>query len=268
MVVRDLTFFQLEILKELKFSPKYGLELMKNLNVSSGRLYPNLKRLESLGLIEGVKKDNRIYYSLSEKGIQEFGNIFTWISDCVLSIGINFLDDYLNFIIDSLELKEGEKVFVASKRIRHPFFIHIGLELIKRISKKVTISGRVFVLQKMDLPYVTTVESFDLLPDKIVDKSCFFAVDLDEKIIKNCERITNSEISIIGKLYSDFFIEKCFQNILDKISPEIKSEIKPPFIVRKGFKKEELLEKLREYGYENARFSTWGGVFVASIILQ
>lgn len=264
MLIRELTFFQLEILKELKFSPKYGLELIKNLNVSSGRLYPNLKRLENLGLIEGVKKDNRIYYSLSEKGIQEFENIFYWISDYILSIGINFLDDYLNFIIDSLELKEGEKIFVASKRIKHPFLAHIGLGLVRRILEKVTISGRVFVLQKIDLPYVTYMKSFDLLPDKIVDKSCFLARDLDEKLIKNCERTTNSEISIIGKLYSDFFIEKCFQNTLSKINPEIK----PPFIVRKGFKKEELLEKLKEYGYENVRFSSWGGVFVASIILQ
>ena len=262
MVVRDLTFFQLEILKELKFSPKYGLELIKNLNVSSGRLYPNLKRLENLGLIEGVKEDNRIYYSLSEKGIQEFENIFTWISDCVLSIGINFLDDYLKFIVDSLNLKEGERIFMASKNVNHPFIMRIGLELIKRISKKVTLSGRVFVLQKIDLPFVTFVERIDLLPDKIVDKSCFLAVDLDEKIIRSCERVTKSEITIIGKLSSDFFIEKCFRDALDEIKPEVK----PPFLI--GLKKEELLEELKEHGCENVRFSSWGGIFVASIILQ
>jgi len=262
MVVRDLTFFQLEILKELKFSPKYGLELIKNLNVSSGRLYPNLKRLENLELIEGVKKDNRIYYSLSEKGIQEFENIFTWISDCVLSVGITLLDDYLKFIVDSLNLREGERIFMASKNVSHPFVMRIGLELIKRISKKVTLSGRVFLLQKTDLPYVTSVESFDLLPDKIVDKSCFLAVDLDEKIIKDCKRITKSEITIIGKLSSDFFIEKCFRDALGKINPEIK----PPFLI--GLKKEELIEKLKELGYESVRFSSWGGIFVASIILQ
>ncbi len=275
MMLRDLTFFQLEILKELKFGPKYGLELIKTLNVSSGRLYPNLKRLEKLGLIEGKKRDNRIYYSLSEEGLQEFHNIFRWIADYILSIGVSMLDDYLNFIIGALDLHEGEKIFIMSKkRPMHPFLMRMGLQFIREILKKVTISGRIFMLkgtgvhdadlpdiEDVDLSPVTFVEDFEALPNNIVDKSCVLLMDPDEAIIKGCERITRSEIKIIGKLYSDFFIERCFRTTLD----QIKQEMIPPFLI--GFKKEELLKKLEEMGYENVGFSSWGGAFVASISL-
>ena len=273
MLVRDLTFFQLEILKELKFREKYGLELIKDLGVSSGRLYPNLKRLENLGLIEGVKRENRVYYSLSEKGMQEFHNIFRWISDCVLSIGITILDDYLSFILDSISPHEGEKIFIASEKITHPFLMRVGLELITRISEKVTISGRIFMLreslpdeigemEKKDIPSLTLVDDFNSLPDKIVEKSCILVMEPDKHFLEECERITNSKILIIGKLYSDFFIEKCFHDALKKMRPKIT----PPFLV--GFRKNDLLETLEEYGYEDVEFSSWGGAFVAAIPLR
>ncbi len=262
MLVRELTFFQLEILKELKFKPKYGLELINNLNVSSGRLYPNLKRLENLGLIKGVKKDNRIYYSLSEKGIQEFENIMYWVTDYVLSIGVNLFDEYLSFIVESLRLKEGDRVLIGLKEIKHPFLIRAAREITGRISKRVTLSGSVFVLQKIDLPYVTHIEDLDLLPDKAVDKSCILAMEMNKKNMKNYERVTKSEISIIGKAHSNIFIEKCFYNTLKKMGAEA------PFILREGLKKEDVFKKLKELGYEKIRYTSKEEVFVATVILQ
>ncbi|MEA1993619.1 MAG: PadR family transcriptional regulator [Euryarchaeota archaeon] len=272
MMIRDLTFFQLEILKELKFEPKYGLELIENLDVSSGRLYPNLKRLEDLGLIKGKKEDNRIYYSLSEKGLDEFQNIFRWISDCVLSIGVTLIDDYLDFIVDAIELEKGDNVFmVLKKRLKHPFIIHMGLQFIEKISEKITITGRIFMLgdtgisekedRKDALSHITFMDDFGALPDNIVDKSCILMMHPNKKIMKECERITKSELKLIGKLYSDFFVEKCFQSALGKIDPEIR----PPFLI--GLKKEELLETLKEFGYKDPEVSTWGGAFVIGIPL-
>jgi DNA-binding PadR family transcriptional regulator len=272
MIVRDLTFFQLEILKELKFKPKYGLELIKTLDVSSGRLYPNLKRLETLGLIEGIKKNNRVYYSLSEKGLKEFQSIFRWISDCVLSIGITLLDDYLTFILNSLDLKEGDKILLVSKKIQHPFLMRVGMDLLRRIAERITISGRIFMLKEtfpdhaeidhIDLPHLTLVEGFEKLPDNLVDTSCILITEPDRSLLKNCERVTESKITIIGKLYSNSFIERCFHDALKKMSPKIK----PPFLI--GFEKKELLETLEGYGYSDVQFSSWGGAFAATMSFQ
>jgi len=56
---------------------RYGQELMRELGVSSGTLYPVLRRLEARGLITGtpeqadprvVQRPARMYYTLTEAG--------------------------------------------------------------------------------------------------------------------------------------------------------------------------------------------------------
>src|SRR4051794_34708730 len=60
--------------------PHFGLELMRKAGVSSGSLYPWLRRLEQAGWIEGEREDidpkeagrpARRYYTMTGQGIRE-----------------------------------------------------------------------------------------------------------------------------------------------------------------------------------------------------
>ena len=70
----DLGLLQMQILWVLSRKNSHGYELMKDLSVikrskvTQGTLYPTLQKLEGLKLIKGEESDNKIVYTLTDKG--------------------------------------------------------------------------------------------------------------------------------------------------------------------------------------------------------
>jgi len=70
----DLGMLQMQILWLLSRKNSHGYELMKDLSVikrskvTQGTLYPAMQKLEALKLVEGKESDNKIVYTLTQKG--------------------------------------------------------------------------------------------------------------------------------------------------------------------------------------------------------
>src|SRR3989338_3124157 len=70
----DLVMLQMQILWLLSRKNSHGYELMKDLSVikrskvTQGTLYPAMQKLEALKLVEGKESDNKIVYTLTQKG--------------------------------------------------------------------------------------------------------------------------------------------------------------------------------------------------------
>ena len=70
----EMGLLQMQVLWVLSRKPCHGYELMKDLNaikstkITQGTLYPTLKRLAELRLIQVTEGDNRKVYHITEKG--------------------------------------------------------------------------------------------------------------------------------------------------------------------------------------------------------
>jgi len=73
---KQLSPIQLLILLQLTRGPRYGYELLKELRegfknvweARTGTIYPALRGLKTRGLIEGVEREGREFYRLTERG--------------------------------------------------------------------------------------------------------------------------------------------------------------------------------------------------------
>ena len=70
----ELGMLQMQILWLISHKPRHGYELMKDLTlikktkVGQGTLYPALQKMEKQKLIKGVDDDNKIVYTITDKG--------------------------------------------------------------------------------------------------------------------------------------------------------------------------------------------------------
>jgi len=80
-----INWFELEVLTSLSETPKYGQQVLLELrhrlsgNVSSGRVYPVLQKLEKLGHIKKNEPENgKFFYTITDSGQEEISKANEW----------------------------------------------------------------------------------------------------------------------------------------------------------------------------------------------
>ena len=132
---------QFLILLQLNKEPKYGYEILKTLKEQfngvwepkTGTIYPALRRLEERGFVTTEVKENREFYSLTEKGRYLLKDIIKRLES-----DFEFADKYYRFILKSLPpfIKMKYMIKWMSNRIDEyadlpPLFPHLFLDKIE-----------------------------------------------------------------------------------------------------------------------------------------
>jgi len=92
---------QFLILLQLKKQPKYGYEILKALREQfgdvwepkTGTIYPALRRLEARGFVKTEVKDEKEFYSLTERGERLLGDAGEYLES-----DLEFADKYYSFV--------------------------------------------------------------------------------------------------------------------------------------------------------------------------
>jgi len=204
-------WFQLQLLLQLAFRPKYGYEIINEMKVneiriSTGQVYPALKKLENSGFLKSFSKKGkaarRKYYEITSKGLDAVRKTIKPMIFNLLPAMYTLLADIKNTIFDTYEITEGNKVLLYSDPIKQPLL---------DLARIVGYDGEVFIT-------VNTPASFQT----INDFALFYNL---EKIIKPV--ILNEKFKI--QLESDIVdhgIFMLFQRKKQAEAQEILNEIK------------------------------------------
>lgn len=131
---------QFLILMALKRRPMYGYEIIKELREmfgdiwepKTGTVYPALRRLEMKGLVKTELRDDREFYSLTDKG----DDVLKYAVD-LMETELDFMGRYHMFLPPSMRHKFMKRFFGEGFRRRmgghHPLFIPpLHLEFLER----------------------------------------------------------------------------------------------------------------------------------------
>ena len=95
-------WFQVQLLLQLAFQPKYGYEIindlkLNNMNISTGQMYPALKKLEKSGHLETYAKRGRAarrkYYQITPKGLSYLRKLLRSVLVNLIPVMYSFLGD-------------------------------------------------------------------------------------------------------------------------------------------------------------------------------
>jgi DNA-binding PadR family transcriptional regulator len=145
----NLGWFELQLLILISQQESYGYEILQtlkhsgNLKISTGALYPALRRLEEKGYVKTrhyrkKKPPDRVYYCISDTGkliLMEMANYLLMIIDrCTWK----YLTEFRELIIQKANIKEGDTIM--------DFSITTGELFALDLSQKVGKSGRVLLI--------------------------------------------------------------------------------------------------------------------------
>lgn len=125
-----ISLFQLLMLIQLSNKPKYGYEILKELkdhfkdtwNPRTGTIYPALRSLEMRGFIKTNLKDEKEFYTLTEKGEYVMNSLINNIEN-----EISFSNKYFEFINKNLSISMKERIInIINKMIKENMFL-VGL---------------------------------------------------------------------------------------------------------------------------------------------
>ena len=204
-------WFQLQLLMQCAFQAKYGYEIindlrLNNINMSTGQIYPALKKLVKSGHLKTFSKRGRAarrkYYEITAKGLEAVRNTIKPMIFNLLPAVYTLLADIKNTIFDIAELKEGDKVLLFSDPIKQPLL---------DLARIVGYDGEVYIT-------VNTPASFQT----VNDFALFYNL---EKVIKPV--ILNDKFKIqLGSNIVDHGVFMLFQRKQRQEAQEILNEIK------------------------------------------
>ncbi len=204
-------WFQLQLLLQLAFRPKYGYEIINemkinDIKISTGQVYPALKKLENSEYLKSFSKKGkaarRKYYEITKKGLEAVRNTIKPMIFNLLPAVYTLLADIKKNIFDIAELKEGDKVLIFSDPIKQPLL---------DLARIVGYDGEVYIT-------VNTPASFQT----VNDFALFYNL---EKVIKPV--ILNDKFKIqLGSNIVDHGVFMLFQRQQRQAAQEILNEIK------------------------------------------
>ena len=120
-------WFQLQLLLQLAFQPKYGYEIindlkLNNINISTGQIYPALKKLVKSGHLTTFKKRSRaarrIYYQITEKGLEDLRKLIRSILINLIPVMYSFLGDLKVRLFNEYKIERGDRLLLYSYPIK------------------------------------------------------------------------------------------------------------------------------------------------------
>ncbi|MFX1452297.1 MAG: PadR family transcriptional regulator, partial [Promethearchaeota archaeon] len=204
-------WFQLQLLLQLAFRPKYGYEIINemkinDIKISTGQVYPALKKLENSEYLKSFSKKGkaarRKYYEITSKGLEAVRNTIRPMIFNLLPAIYTLLADIKKTIFDIAEVQEGDKVLLYSDPIKQPLL---------DLARIVGYDGEVFIT-------VNTPASFQT----VNDFALFYNL---EKVIKPVILNDKFKIQLESNLV-DHGVFMCFQRKTRAEVQEILNEIK------------------------------------------
>lgn len=120
-------WFQVQLLIQLAFQSKYGYEIindlkLNNINISTGQIYPALKKLEKQGALKTFTKRGRAarrkYYQITEKGLTDLRRIVQSMIINLIPIMYSFLGNLKISIFKKYKVESGDTVLLYSYPIK------------------------------------------------------------------------------------------------------------------------------------------------------
>ena len=151
-------WFQVQLLLQLTFQPKYGYEIindlkLNNINISAGQIYPALKKLVRSGHLETLSKRGRAarrkYYQITEKGLIALRRILRSMLINLIPVMYSFLEDIKVRLFNEYKIERGETVLFYSYPIKNAL-----LDVARLVGDK----GKVLITVTSELTYQTLLD--------------------------------------------------------------------------------------------------------------
>ena len=122
-------WFQLQLLLQLAFRPKYGYEIINEMKVndikiSTGQVYPALKKLENSKYLNSFSKKGRAarrkYYEITEQGVKAIRRTIRPMLYNLLPAMYTLLADIRNTLFDNYKINRGDTILFYSDPIKQP----------------------------------------------------------------------------------------------------------------------------------------------------
>jgi len=120
-------WFQLQLLLQLAFQPKYGYEIindlkLNNINISTGQIYPALKKLVKSGHLETFNERSRaarrIYYRITEKGLKDLRKLIRSMLINFIPVMYSFLGDLKVSLFNKYKIERGDRLLLYTYPIK------------------------------------------------------------------------------------------------------------------------------------------------------
>ena len=120
-------WFQLQLLLQLAFQPKYGYEIindlkLNNINISTGQIYPALKKLVKSGHLQTFDKRSRaarrIYYQITEKGLNNLRKLIRSMLINFIPVMYSFLGDLKVQLFNEYKIERGDRLLLYTYPIK------------------------------------------------------------------------------------------------------------------------------------------------------
>ncbi|MHA1799972.1 MAG: PadR family transcriptional regulator [Candidatus Helarchaeota archaeon] len=169
-------WFQLQLLLQLAFRPKYGYEIINEMKVndikiSTGQVYPALKKLENSGYLNSFSKKGRAarrkYYEITEKGVKAIRRTIRPMLYNLLPAMYTLLADIRTTLFDHYKINKGDTILFYSDPIKQPL---IDLARLVGDEGKVLITVRTAASLQTILDFATFFNFEDVIQPVIITK--------------------------------------------------------------------------------------------------
>lgn len=208
-------WFQIQLLLQLAFQPKYGFEIindlkLNNINISTGQIYPALKKLVKSGHLETFSKRGRAarrkYYQITEKGLNDLRRLIRSILINLIPVMYSFLGDLKVRLFNNYKIDRGDTILLYSYPIKKALI---------DLAQLVGDSGKIYVIVDNELSKETLIELAIFNEFENVIKPIFMTKDL---------KLNYSEINVNKAILMLFQKEKDIDILLKEICNCIKPD--------------------------------------------
>lgn len=129
-------WFQVQLLLQLVFQPKYGYEIindlkLNNINISTGQIYPALKKLVNSGHLRSFSKRGRAarrnYYQITNKGLNAIRRIIRSMLTNLIPVMYSFLENIKGRLFNKYKINRGDTILLYSYPIKQALIDLAGL---------------------------------------------------------------------------------------------------------------------------------------------
>lgn len=112
---------------QLAFKPKYGYEIindlkLNNINISTGQIYPALKKLVNINYLKTFSKRGRAakrkYYQITDKGLNALQKTIRSILINLIPVMYSFLGELKDRLFNKYKINRGDVIFLYSYPIK------------------------------------------------------------------------------------------------------------------------------------------------------
>ena len=148
-------WFQIQLLMQLAYKSMYGNEIindlrLNNINISTGQVYPALKKLEASGHLKTFTKRGRSarrkYYQITEHGMNELQRLIRSVFVNLIPVMYSTLDDLKIRLFNNYKIDVGDTIFLYSHPIKQALI---------DLARLVGDTGKVLHIANAELPRQT-----------------------------------------------------------------------------------------------------------------